>query len=236
MEGVQCRFCRRLGIDKGAKTLNPAPPKICGGRVQIFLHVRSVYVNKYIMKHIPFPSSLPATAPELVRRFGAILMGLAAVVARRFLREPRLMTLTVPLWGWLSRSVQRFGRAVVRTIPTRTGSRGGQVRSARAAGVRLPAGRGWLVGVLGYEAVAYGSQLEHLLAEPEMQALVAALPGLGRILRPLRRMLGVADVVAAVTVVAPRQKRARRVVVWPRKGLPQVPKGGWFEPPVQNRG
>ena len=145
------------------------------------------------------------------------------------------MALTVPLWSWLSRSVQRFGRALTRKSVVRA-ARPGRVRVAGVAQVRLPSRRGWLVRALGYEAVAYGSQLEHLLAEPEMQALVAALPGLGRILRPLRRMLGVVDVVAAVTEGAPRRKRARRVVVWPRKGLPQVPKGGWFEPPVQNRG
>ncbi len=35
------------------------------------------------------------------------------------------------------------------------------------------------------------SQLQHLLAEPEMAALIAAAPQMGRILRPLCRMLGV---------------------------------------------
>ncbi len=113
------------------------------------------------------------------------------------------MALTVPLWSWLSRSVQRFGRAVVRKRVVRA-ARPDRVRVAPVARVRLPSRRGWLVGVLGYEAVGYGLQLEHLLAEPEMQALVAALPGLGRVLRPLKRMLGLVDVVPAVVANADR--------------------------------
>jgi hypothetical protein len=41
------------------------------------------------------------------------------------------------------------------------------------------------------EAAAFGAQLQHLLADPEMAALVAAAPQAGRVLRPLCRMLGV---------------------------------------------
>jgi hypothetical protein len=41
------------------------------------------------------------------------------------------------------------------------------------------------------EAAASGSQLQHLLADPEMAALAAAGPQLGRLLRPLCRALGV---------------------------------------------
>ncbi|MBC7635866.1 MAG: hypothetical protein H7251_09715, partial [Acetobacteraceae bacterium] len=49
----------------------------------------------------------------------------------------------------------------------------------------------------------YGCQLEALLAEPAMQAALADMPGLGRVLRPLCRMLGVvAPVVAAVVAAA----------------------------------
>ncbi len=151
------------------------------------------------MTHLPCPSSLPATAPELVRRFGAILMALAAVVARRFYRDPKLMALTLPLWSWLSRSVQRFGRTITRKSVVRAACPARvRVRAVCVPRVRLPSRRGWLVGVLGYEAAGYGSQLEHLLAEPDMQALVAALPGLARIVRPLQRMLGLADGAAVI--------------------------------------
>lgn len=57
---------------------------------------------------------------------------------------------------------------------------------------RLPLRFGWLMGVMPYEAAGYASQLRTVLAEPEMAALVAALPQARRILGPLCRMLGVA--------------------------------------------
>jgi hypothetical protein len=41
------------------------------------------------------------------------------------------------------------------------------------------------------EAAAAGSQLRHLLADPEMAALIEAAPQMGRLLRPLCRSLGV---------------------------------------------
>ena len=135
-----------------------------------------------------------------MRRIGLILLGLAAVVARRFLREPRLVGLTVMLWQKLSRVVGRIERAVAR--PARV-----QAKRARPLAkapvlrglVRLPDGRNWLVRELGYEAVAYGLQLQHLLDEPAMQAFVANVPAIARVLRPICRMLGVAIAVPVAT-------------------------------------
>ena len=129
-------------------------------------------------------------APELVRRLGQILAGLAAVVAARFLRRPHLMGLTVLLWNRLSRAAQRFGRVMTRPGKQRSPRTGRRVHRTRSA-AGLPQGRGWLVRELGYEAVAFGCQLEALLAEPAMQAALVARPAAGRILRPLCRMLGV---------------------------------------------
>ena len=73
----------------------------------------------------------------------------------------------------------------------------------RAARVRLPGARGWLVRALGWEVAGFGSQLEALIAEPEMQALLARVPAAGRLLRPLCRMLGVSPVGVVVPRVAP---------------------------------
>ena len=81
--------------------------------------------------------------------------------------------------------------------------------SARVRSVALPSGRGWLVRELGYEAAGYGAQLEHLLADPGVQELLARVPAVGRILRPVCRMLGVAVVGA---LVAPVVIRAAAVV------------------------
>ena len=154
-------------------------------------------------------------APELVQRLGWIVAGLAAVVARRFLKEPRFFALIIPLWGWLGRCGRRFGRVKIGPVAVRPVlARAAMPRVAKMRGVkvRLPSGRGWLVRALGYEAAGYGSQLAALLAEPELQALLLAAPAAGRILRPLCRMLGVEPVGAlAPTAVADVPARPRRV-------------------------
>ena len=72
----------------------------------------------------------------------------------------------------------------------------------------LPSGRGWLVRELGWEAAGYGNRLAHLLAGPEMQALIADVPGVGRVLRPVCRMLGY-DLAAVTQMVAPALVMAR---------------------------
>ena len=162
---------------------------------------------------------LSEAAPELVRRLGWIVAGLAAVVARRFLKDPTFHDVIVPLCGWLNRTWRRFGR--VRVVPEAPGAhevpkvvRAPVVRDAQVRVVRrrLPLRRAWLVRALGWEVAGYGSQLQALLAEPEMVALLTAAPGVGRLLRPLCRMLGVEPVGAlAPAVVADAPARARRV-------------------------
>ena len=57
--------------------------------------------------------------------------------------------------------------------------------------LRLPRGKKWLVRLMRMEAAAAGSQLRHLLDQPDMRALAAADPRMGRLLRPLCHMLGV---------------------------------------------
>ena len=160
-------------------------------------------------------------ALALAQRLGLILAGLAAVVARRFLREPKFVGLIIPLWSWLGRSGRRFARAVSRPAVVWTGTAVARTRAASGLmRVRLPARRAWLVRALGWEAAGYGCQLEALLAEPEMRALLAEVPAAGRILRPLCRMLGVTALEVARPVVAavrvPRRVRA------PRPAAPEV--------------
>ena len=166
------------------------------------------------MNHVVPVLRVSDTAPEMVRRLGWIVAGLAAVVARRFLKDPKFFALIIPLWSWLGRTGRRFGRVrvqpvlVVARVPE--ASEVARVRaSPRTVRVRLPSGRGWLVRALGWEAAGYGSQLEALLAEPEMVALLAGLPAVGRILRPLCRMLGVGPKVARVRARVARVRRPR---------------------------
>ena len=56
---------------------------------------------------------------------------------------------------------------------------------------RLPNGFAWLVRLVGREAAGCGGQLQLLLTDPEFATLIAATPQMGRVLRPLCRMLGV---------------------------------------------
>jgi len=187
------------------------------------------------MKALFHPLTEPDAAPEMALRFGAIMAGLAALIARRFLRMPHLMRFTVLLYGRLNRLAARLLRAMTRPAQVRAPRRD-RAETVRSNAISLPRGHGWLVRELGWEAAAYMSQLEALLREPAMLGALADAPRAARVLRPICRMLGVVAEVPPVVARPRRVRRARAKVVWPRKGLPQVPKGGWFEPPIQNRG
>ena len=63
--------------------------------------------------------------------------------------------------------------------------------ASKRTAIVLPRRFGWLVQLVGYQAAGHGSQLAHLLSDPEMVALVRDLPQARRILAPLCRMLGV---------------------------------------------
>ena len=56
--------------------------------------------------------------------------------------------------------------------------------------LRLPGRFAWLA-VMHIRAVAAGSRLQHLLSDPETQALLAASPRMRKLLHPLCHMLGV---------------------------------------------
>jgi hypothetical protein len=99
-------------------------------------------------------------------------------------------------------------------------------RASVRLGIVLPRRFGWLVALVGYEAAGRGSQLSHLLGNPEMVTLMADVPQARRILAPLCRMLGVAcDGLRA----APRA-RAERVV-----GAKRVRAGAAAAPAVPPR-
>ena len=155
------------------------------------------------------------------------MVALAAVIARRFLRMPAYAGLILPLWRRLTHVEAKFGRAMARAVAVRAPraerARAERVRPERVLGVRLPGRQGWLVEVLGYEAAASRSQVEALLAEPGMRAALDAAPGVGRILRPLCRMLGlpVALARAASDPPAPESRP------WPPVIKPVVPATRW---------
>ena len=71
------------------------------------------------MTPAPNPAPVQALAPDLARRVGLIVAGLAALVAHRFLREPRLASLIVPLWTRLTRTARRFDRLMAKIAANR---------------------------------------------------------------------------------------------------------------------
>ena len=129
-------------------------------------------------------------APDFARRLGVILAGLAALIARRFPRDPFRAPLIRPLWTHLSRAARRlecvFARlATALPPPPRRPHPSGPYRRPV-----LPTRRGWLVAALGPEAAAYASQIASLLAEPAAADALARSLAARRTLAPIRRMLG----------------------------------------------
>ena len=100
----------------------------------------------------------------------------------------------------LRRLAARFAALAARvragTLRSRAPARRGRVPPGIPSGLsppppRLPNDFAWLVRLVGREAAGCGSQLQFLLTDPEFAALIAAAPQMGRLLRPLCRMLGV---------------------------------------------
>ena len=142
-------------------------------------------------------------APDFAARLGIILAGLAALIARRLLRDPFRAALIVPLWKHITRAARRLDRAFARLAAGLSRPRAARPHSA-GPHVKpvLPTRRGWLVATLGSEAAAYASQLKFLLAEPEAAAALANSLAARRTLAPIRHMLG-------LTPPRPRRPRVR---------------------------
>ena len=142
----------------------------------------------------PHAPVLKVLAPEMARRVGMILDNLKALIAARFLRIPFLLPLLMPLWKRLNRIQRRLQRAmelhgVVRKARARQPTRMRDTAIAPLPQLQLPRRFGWLIAALGWEAAGYGSHLEHLLAQPDVAAMLAACPGARRVLRPVAHML-----------------------------------------------
>ncbi|MBV8522146.1 MAG: hypothetical protein JOY71_08470, partial [Acetobacteraceae bacterium] len=85
---------------------------------------------------------------------------------------------------------------------------------------RLPRALGWLIPLVPGTA-AYAGQVQHLLADPEMAALLAGSRQAGHILRALGRMLGIQP---GAGLLGGRGELPRREV--PPRGVPASPADG----------
>ncbi len=144
--------------------------------------------------------SFPA-APAYADRLRRIVDGLARVVGDHA-NANRGNLATIALVLLLQARLFRFARefaafaaraAAGRALPVRArASRRGPVAAGPdAPAAKLPRDDGWVVRMGGWKAAHYHALLGQMLAEPEMQALLEAVPRARRILRPLLRMLAI---------------------------------------------
>ena len=156
--------------------------------------------------------STPETAAATLR---LIVRGLLAVLGSFGLEPGRGQI----LYNRISRILGRIERMLLRFRAGRLWRR--SARAARVGAIRkanctlqLPRRYGWLVRIGGYRAAGFGSQLQTVLATPEMAELLAASPQAARVLRPLCRALAVE---IPGWPAAPRKPRTKR----PRKPRPK---------------
>jgi len=166
--------------------------------------------------------------PPAPERFATLLLWLGKAVDTLYHAGIIAAPLFILLQHRISGIKRRFARLAARIA---AGAAAGQFTPRASGGPRpgrppgrknlLPSGAFWLIKLVP-EAVGHRSQLEYLLRDPEMAALLAAAPAeMGRILRPLCRMLGV----EVPKVLAPppdkRPKKPRK----PRFRLPERERG-----------
>ncbi len=153
------------------------------------------------------PGTPPPTPADLSDRFAAILEGLYQATART-VRDPISGLLILLICGRLRRITRRFAALAARyaagtlrplrapTTEPRTepgaepGAPGLHPPPPRDPPPRdpLPRGYAWLIRLVP-GAANFGTQLQYLLSQPEMAAMIAEVPRMATLLRPLCRAL-----------------------------------------------
>jgi hypothetical protein len=137
-----------------------------------------------------FPSpTAPESAAAILR---VVLFGLRAALGLFGLEAARAVALHRRIGqvaGRIERLLMRFRAGKLWRVTGRTSARSGAIRGR--ANCTLPRRFGWLVISGGHRAAGFGSQLQTVLAAPEMAELLAASPQAARILRPICRALAV---------------------------------------------
>ena len=155
-------------------------------------------------------SATPPLTPT-TDRLAAIVALRAGCVAEQGRLARLAGALVIAIWTRLHRISARFRAVAATPLPPPRPARPDPAPRAAAPHpapsprrpAAMPHGAGWLVRLMPGTA-ASRSELEALLRDPEMAALLAADPHLGRILRPLCWMLGVHR------SLAPPARRRRR--------------------------
>ena len=152
----------------------------------------------------PFPPPISPALPDLARRLAPTFTALIRLIAACFCRHPRFALIILPLCRRLTLTRQRIERLLARLAAGKPAQRRSPQPGppqpanpppAKAPAVpcpRIPSTPAWLLKATGCEAAIIGTQLETLLAEPEVADLLARTPALAHLLQPVRRMLGIA--------------------------------------------
>ncbi len=166
------------------------------------------------------PLTIPADPAERFARLVAALCRAVAAGHGRGIPGP----LVLLVWSRLRRMAVRFARLAARVRAGALPARAAPRRPGRSGPPPppLPRKSGWLISLVP-QAAASASQLQHLLADPEMAALVAAAPQMGRILRPLCRMLGVVPPPGLCSERRPAPARPRPAAPRPEAPRPAPP-------------
>ena len=144
-------------------------------------------------------STAPPTPSDLSDRFAVIIESLYRATLRTS-RGPMVSPLILLICARLRRITARFAALAaryaagtlrpLRTPTTEPRSPGLHPPPPRDPPPRdpLPRGYAWLIRTVP-GAASYGSQLQYLLSQPEMAAMIAAVPRMATLLRPLCRAL-----------------------------------------------
>ena len=147
--------------------------------------------------------SFPITLSE---RFASILDGLCRATAAHVAVDRSAGALILIVWTRLRRMRARFLRLIERfeagMLPPQRARRPAPQRAeprpaAAQDRIVIPRGFAWLAALVAGSA-SYGSQLQHLLTDLEMVALLKAAPQGGRILRPILWMTAIRPLPEAV--------------------------------------
>ena len=152
----------------------------------------------------------PATAETIAAKLRMILLGLRSVLGMWQLDGAlvvRVSALAGRVFGRIERMLIRFRAGKLRTGVTQPNRKAAASTKPRAPA--LPRKFGWLVIAGKHQAAGYASQLQHLMAEPEMAELLEASPQARRVLRPLCRALAI-ELTWTVTPPRPRKPRKPR--------------------------
>ena len=98
-----------------------------------------------------------------------------------------------------------FARWQTNTLPTPRPSHAGQPYTPRPKPY-FPTRHAWLAGSTDHHVRGRASQLEHLIASPDMAEFLTQVPRAGRILRPLCQMLGITMPAALLLLPSPRSR------------------------------